>query len=516
MNIIHLLYMDNKLNDIKKMYEKLNYFDQYGASFILFIVITIGLIILMTYFYTMVNIQPIINDWPNQRCKPNIIPIAGLITHPEGMTASEYTHQNFNYCTQNILSNITGFAVEPITFITSMLGTILNSIGESIQYIRAMFNKVRNTMQEVSEEIMGRLMNFMIPIQQIIISFKDLIGKIQGSMSAALFTLLGTYYTLQSLMGAIAEFIIIILISLGVMISIFWIIPFTWGFAITNTVIFIAIAIPMAIILAFMVDVLKVQPNLAIPSIKCFDKNTLIPMNDGTQKKIINIKVGDILLNNNIVTSKIKVIAEGSTMYLLDGVIVSDSHIVKYQDKWITVSNHPFALKYDLYNEQYLYCLNTSEKIIIINNLIFTDWDEIYNDSLNKILNNEIIPFVNTKFIHKYLDCGFSSNTTIYLQDGSVSNINKIKINDILENGEKVYGIVELDGLTIVQQFRYNLGENKFVEGYAPNLTVNKEKINNKNKKLYHLLTNKKSFRINNIIIPDYNDAIDRFLETNK
>ena len=187
MNIIHLLYMDTNLNTITKMYDKLNYFDQYGGSLILFIVITIVVILLVSYFHTMTNIQPIINDWPNQRCKPTIIPFAGLITHPEGVTASEYTSQNFTYCTQNILSNITGFAVEPLTFITNVLQQLANTIQQSIQSIRAMFDKVRNSMQQVSEEIMGRLMNIMTPLMQIIISFKDLIGKIQGTMTAGLF-----------------------------------------------------------------------------------------------------------------------------------------------------------------------------------------------------------------------------------------------------------------------------------------------------------------------------------------
>ena len=34
-------------------------------------------------------------------------------------------------------------------------------------------------------------------------------------------------------------------------------------------------------------------------------------------------------------------------------------------------------------------------QIIKINNSIFTDWDEIYNDSLDKIVNNKIIPIAN-------------------------------------------------------------------------------------------------------------------------
>ena len=98
---------DPGLHKLKKMYEKLNYFDQYGGSVILFIIITILIILFASYCKIMANTQPIIDDWPNQRCKPSIIPFAGLITHPDGVSASEYTHQNFTYCTQNILSSIT-------------------------------------------------------------------------------------------------------------------------------------------------------------------------------------------------------------------------------------------------------------------------------------------------------------------------------------------------------------------------------------------------------------------------
>ena len=269
--------MDNQgLQNITKMYEKLNYFDQYGGSVILFIIITIILILIISYCLIMINAQPIIDDWANQRCKPNIIPFAGLITHPEGISASDYTSQNFNYCTQNILSSITGTAVEPLTFITNLLNSMAEKIKNDIQSVRAMFDKVRTMFQEVSQEIMGRIINITTPLQQIVISFKDLLGKIQGVMTAGLFTALGSYYTLKSLLGAIAQFIITILIALAVIIVVLWIIPFTWGFAVANTVIFVAIAIPMAVILAFMVDVLHVQTNLRIPKVKCFDKDTEI------------------------------------------------------------------------------------------------------------------------------------------------------------------------------------------------------------------------------------------------
>ena len=77
----------------------------------------------------------------------------------------------------------------------------------------------------------------------------------------------------------------------------------------------------MIIILVFLSDVLKVQPDLSIPQIKCFDENTLITMNDGTKKIISEIKTGDLLFENNEVTSVIKVKASGSTMYNLNNII---------------------------------------------------------------------------------------------------------------------------------------------------------------------------------------------------
>jgi len=530
--------MDNKeIQNIKKMYDKLNYFDQYGASVLLFIIITIILLISISYCYVKIHAQPIIDDWPNQRCKPNILPFAGFITRPDGMSATDYTAQNFTYCTQNILSSITGTAVEPITFTINMFKYMVEQIKNEINYIRGMFDKVRNMFQEVSEEIMGRIMNITIPLQQIIISFKDLISKIQGTMTAGLFTLLGSYYTLKSLMGAIAQLIISILIALAVMIAIFWIIPFTWGAAIANTAIFVALSIPMIIILAFMVDVLHVQTNLSIPglpsgpSVKCFDEDTLIVMNDGTQKKISEIQLGDILLNNNEVTACIKVETKGSTIYQLDNIIVSDSHIVNYNEKWIPVSKHPKATKYAFYDKPYLFCLNTSNKIIKINNTIFTDWDELYGTDILEIIYNKIQPINNLNEIHSFLDSGFEGETKIKLKNGICKPIKEIQIGDILKKGEKVYGVVRINGNNLHEQCNYNLGKKLIVEG-GPNLTIcdkkinsfttlsldsnNKVVINLKHKVLYHLLTDKKTFYIENIRFYDYNAAIDLFLEKNK
>jgi hypothetical protein len=468
------------------------------------------------------------------------MPIAGLITHPEGVTATEYTSQNFNYCTQNILTSITGDALQPLTYVISTFKNIAESISNALNSIRGMFDKIRNFFASISQEIMGRIMNIMTPLQEIIISFTDLIGKIQGSMTAGLFTALGAYYTLKSMLGAVAQFIIIILIAMAVIIAILWILPFTWGAAATGTAVFLSIAIPMAIILSFLSQKLHITGLKSIPHLKCFDKNTYIPMNDGNSRKINDIQVGDILANNNMVTGKIIVETKGSVMYELDDIFVSDSHIVKYGDKWIPVSKHPNAKKCTFYQEPYLYCLNTANKTIVINGYIFSDWDEITDEDINNIQKNTNHMFNEKNDIHKCLDGGFVGNTEIKLNDGIVKEIKDIRVGDILENNTIVYGIVEIDGRSLNGQYIFNLG-NKIVEG-GPNLiicdkninvtsTLNlienydsyldnqincKKPIGKIENKLYHLLTNKKTFYVHNIRFYDYNASIDLFLDKSK
>ena len=553
MNIIHLLYMDNTnkgTNNINKLYENLSYFDQYGTSLILFIIITIILILFIGGCYAMININAVREDWVNQRCKPYVIPIAGLINRPPGVSIKDFTEQNFNYCSQTILKGMTSATVEPITYTTKLMSGALNGMENAINDVRPMFNKSRDFFKNFSQNVMGRLINVTIPLQQIVITFKDFISKVMGTMTSGLFTALGTYLTLKSMFGVIAKVILTVLIAIAALIVIFWITPFTYGAAIAATSVFVATSIPLAIILVFMSKILDINPGLKLPSVKkpslkCFDKNTQFTLKNGMKQTICNLQLGDRLQNNSTITAKITVDAVNSVMYNLNGITVSDSHIVKYNNKWIRVDEHPHSIKINDYKEPYLYCINTDNKTIELNDVLFTDWDEIFDEDLEKIKN---IKLKNVKYkfnvdsninnlhdinvenmdIHKYLDGGFNGDTIIKLKNGLVKKIKNVNIGDVLENGEKVYGYTEIDGTNLNEQSLYNLAKNKFIQGggninicdktinYTSTLDLdekNKKNINDFDNKLYHLLTNTKTFNINGIKFYDYNSCIDLFLE---
>ena len=165
-------------------------------------------------------------------------------------------------------------------------------------------------------------------------------------------------------------------------------------------------------------------------------------------------------------------------MFNLYNIIVSESHIVNYNDKWIPISDHPEAIEILDYCDTELYCLNTTNKIIIIDDTVFTDWDEIWGDKLEKLITycyNK-----NGKDIDDVLFESFNRETLINLEHGK-KRIDMIEIGETLSTGGIVYGIVEL---------------------YINNLGNNKEKV-------FHLLVSNGKFVIGDDLYFDYNARID-------
>jgi len=504
--IIILLYMNdipdkdllNSANKINKLYDKLGYFDLYGSSVVLFMIVTLFVTLVYLYCVAMTNAQAIKDDWSNQRCNPNIIPFAGFINKPNDQSITDYTGENFNYCIQNVLANITGFALQPFTFLINFLTTVFDQIQKAINTIRDVINKLREDMRKIAEEILSRILNMLIPLQVIFIGLKDILNKVQGILTAALYTSLGSYYTLKALMGAIAEMIIVLLIIFAAIIVSLWLVPFTFPVAAANTLIFVAISVPLTIIVLFMTEVLHIQTE-GVPGVpSCFDKNTLLKMNNGSYQTIENIKVGQVLYNNSKVTAKIRVNAKGLTMYKLNNIIVSGSHILKYKDKWIPVRLHPDRVPIP-YLEPYLYCLNTTSKLIVINNMVFTDWDEIYETKLENILQR---PFINEagfmeivrykENIHKLCN-GFIKGTLFNNQNGLIP-IEQVNVGDKI--GEDiVYGVVEFDGS--------HLSNSNSLE------FKNKETLDKNGHLFYHLLTYSNKFTKGTQVFDDYNSFID-------
>ena len=88
---------------------------------------------------------------------------------------------------------------------------------------------------------------------------RDLLSKSQGVMTTSVFTLLGTYDTLRSVIGSIVGIVVVLLISISVLVYELFLIPFGFGlpFAIPLVVMFILIAVPGIMVYIIQVMILK-------------------------------------------------------------------------------------------------------------------------------------------------------------------------------------------------------------------------------------------------------------------
>jgi hypothetical protein len=234
--------MKSIYQSINELYDKAGYLARYGGDLYITIFVFLLVFLIVSYYSVMSKIKPLRANWTNERCKPNVVPFAGLIYRPEGKGVFEATADNFAECGQTITKNLAGYALQPFQYLLLVITNVFKQISNSINATRAVFNKVRTGMADVGSNVMGRSLNILSPIQQMMIALKSGMEKAQGVGATVIFTLYGAFLALKAMIVSIIDFVILVLIALVVIIIILWIFPWTWPFAIASTIGFIIMA----------------------------------------------------------------------------------------------------------------------------------------------------------------------------------------------------------------------------------------------------------------------------------
>ena len=343
--------MDNIANKISELYnkstytEKWFYFHDCINPFCLFYS--------NVYFYVMSRAQPIKDNWVSERCSPAVMPFAGLINKLQGKSAFDFTGENFAFCTQNIIQDITSIFLIPVNAATNMILLVFTELAEAIQAIRNIMNNIRKAFAGISQEIFGRILNVLIPIQKITISMKDMFGKVQGILTACLFTFMGVYDSMMTGVYATYELMIAILITITVAIIILLAIIFTIPAGLIGVGLYIPIAIIMITFIILMSNVMKQTGMSGVPPVpSCFAKGTKLKTKSGEEVNIEDIELGTVLHDGSIVTATMILSSHDETMYNFNDIVICGTHKVLFDNDFIFISNHPDAVKIDEFCEE--------------------------------------------------------------------------------------------------------------------------------------------------------------------
>ncbi len=555
MNNMNNMNEVNKIGEtITKIYQKTSYLEKYGGSVFFTSIIFGGYAIYKARLNILNNVEPIKNEWANKRCSPGIIPFAGLINTPPDKSAFLFTANNFSFCLYKILSTIVKAFITPIYMVVSVYELAVRAMILSVKNVKLFLQKIQEFINELFEMLAAFIMKLVAPIKNMMYTFIDMISKMGGIMQAVVFALYSTYMAFKAIVAGIIMNLVIVTIAVCLLIVILWLIPFVgWAAAAVKTIkVSLFIATVLSIFIHFSRTIFGISTGAVLPLVPaCFDKDTKIVMKGGEKKRIIDIKVGDILEDDSNVTGVIKHSLGRQKVYKLDGALVTENHTVvldldddcgdirDINEKHIPVREHPLSELVENYNDEYIYCINTTSKRIRVNNTIYTDWDDLDEMDMveirSKYKNNgsqNLEDKISHSSIHKYLDGGFAKDTLIQLEDGRSIPIVDVQINDVLIGGECVTGLVEIDGSNLGSQYSYTLvddSDNPVIIRGGPNLLVyddenlgimqtldiNGELIKNEDK-LYHLITNKRTMSVNGIKFLDYNSCVEIYLEEDR
>ena len=278
-----------------------------------------------------IGIENIKKQWPLYRCNPMIIPFASFF--------NEDTTKNFTYCIQNLQSTFMSNLLSPIHTNIATIGDSVTKASGALDAIRGVIDKIRTFFTQIIQTVMAVFLNLLIAIQKMLIAVKDVFSKGVAVITIIMYLIQGSSKTMES----------------------------AWN------------GLPGQMVRAL-----------------CFHPDTLVKLSNKKLIKMSDICPGDKLKNGHVVCATMKINNfenDGyiEKLYTFNGekiknihskILVTGSHLIFYNNKFIQVKDHPDAILYNE-NTENLVCLITSDHTIPLGNYIFHDWED--NQQINKI-----------------------------------------------------------------------------------------------------------------------------------
>ena len=294
-------------------------------NYLNFIYVNLGFvaqIAVMMYFKSALEIQ---KNWPLYRCNPPYWVFSKNIT------------EDFNYCVQNTQTNMMGYLLEPINSLIGNLTSVGTQFSGALNNVRVMFSSIRDFVTSIIQNVFGVFLNLIIEFQKMMISIKDMLGKMIGVVATLMYVLDGSIKTMKS----------------------------TWNG----------------------------PPGQMVRAIgSCFHPDTLVELKNGQVYSMKDIPLGSELKDGSKVFAVLKIDnSKKEKLYKLTNgtkgsdIYVTGEHLIQdytsYPKVWKQVKDYEEALLQEEVYSDWFSCLITTSGRIVLGERTFWDWedDEYYN-----------------------------------------------------------------------------------------------------------------------------------------
>lgn len=413
-------------------------------------------------------------NWPSNRCKPHIMPFAGWLVGPPGVSGLT----NFVECGLLIFKSSFMSLMTPVyTFLDKMLNVILDLV-RSVENIRKMVNYMRNSVQNFLLDIGGMLYGY---------------GK-----------------KLSYLFNRLVKTFSLVFQTFDALFS-------TMGYAIFTTA-----------------SIWNGPLGGVGRYFGCFLPSSMVRMADGSAKPISHLKLGDEVRSGGLVQALFEI--EGHHVPLFEYVsktgevvFVSGDHLVQSASgSWVRVEDVSRQVSF---RADRIWCLATEHGCVEIHGALFSDFQENVTDGQTEWIREQVLEELNGSHVQfstaKAERLWALAGSTVIRTKAGPKRLQDIRLGDELDEGY-VRGIVAVDpdGLTF-----FKVGDNVMSadivvyheEVWKPVSAIGRRLDGIDEKQVYHLLTSNNRIKLEDgRVITDFdqtldseaNSEIDRVVET--
>ena len=320
-------------------------------------------------YYTSDEIK---KNWDQYKCRPYILPIAGLF---KGENFFQFTRENFTNCYWLITKEYFYILIKPIKFAFDTITRILGDAANSLNQLRNMARLIRELFQSMIADVFEKIQTNVSAVQFYSEKFRNLMKKQHAIFQMIYYYLETIRLTFDSFINGPTPILLMFLMIFGLL-----------------TIFIISMCllcpIPFVGIFACPICFMCFDPTQTIDIL--FDKSV-------TKKEICKVELGDIIAegHSKVISTFHFGLEEYVPLYQYNNIRLSASHII-YKDG--------IAVRAINCNEtticgftKKLVCLGTSDNKIRIDNNILSDYNEIDTPELSIELNNRILSILNDK-----------------------------------------------------------------------------------------------------------------------
>tara|TARA_Y100000389_G_scaffold201653_1_gene244920 strand:- start:304 stop:1263 length:960 start_codon:yes stop_codon:yes gene_type:complete len=302
--------MNPIIKKISEMSSKNRYLNKYSGDVVSATLIILILLSITAYYQAQNNLQPIRNDWENQKCKINILPISGFIrpsAYQSEKSNLQYTADNYKEC-----MGATSFTIlKPMT-------TPFDIIIDSIKSLFENISKLGDTLYNVIDflrSIVSNIMAFFFGIIKMLIKIlRQIMAAIGTFFYKALLIFFVGVLIVKSFIGSsvasLATFIVLMMIFIVLVVLTLAVLYGLFSSALSLSSMFMAtvVTIPAGVVLggwaawlystAITVTTLLLLVAITVYIILSFTLDGVKKLNEEISTNIINT------VNNVVASSK--------------------------------------------------------------------------------------------------------------------------------------------------------------------------------------------------------------------